>query len=404
MKAHQLNAFTRTKLSFDEAQDILIDSVNAIASKYRHWVFAWSGGKDSTTLVTLIMTLLDTGQIKYRPETIDVLYADTRAELLPLHASAQVLADQLKERGANVHTVMAEMDKRFMVYILGRGVPPPNNNTLRWCTRQIKIDPMKKKMLELHDRYQGKLLSFVGVRQGESAIRDNRIYMSCNAAGTECGTGHLYEKMDTEVSDKIAPILHFRTCTVWDWLKIFAPSSKYGSWHTRLLAEAYGDYGENTAEEQNARTGCNGCPLASKDQALDTILLNPSWQYLRPLKRLRAIYEEMRKPQYRLRQLGGKQKKDGTLAKNQNRMGPITLESRLYFLDQIKQIQSNINFLANVESRPKIDLINNEEEARIRDLIAKETWPQGWTGQEPRAHELFEQHFADGTVQKNLFK
>lgn len=403
MRTQQLNAFTGSKLSFDEAQEILVDSINAITSKYRHWVFAWSGGKDSTTLVTMVMTLLDTGQIKHRPETIDVLYADTRAELLPLHASAQILAGQLRERGANVHTVMAPIDKRFLVYILGRGVPPPNNNTLRWCTRQIKIEPMKAKMMELYGGYNQRLLSFVGVRQGESAIRDNRISMSCSANGTECGTGHLYEVLDTQVSDKLCPILHFRTCTVWDWLKIFAPSSLYGAWHTKLLAEAYGDYGEHSAEEQNSRTGCNGCPLASKDQALDTLLLNPSWSYLNPLKKLREIYREMRSPVHRLRKPGGETRKDGKLSKNQNRMGPIRLESRLHFLKEINQVQADINSAAGQEGRPPIDLVNTEEEARIRELIENETWPQGWTGHEPQADRPFEPHFHDGTVQKNIF-
>jgi DNA sulfur modification protein DndC len=43
---------------------------------------------------------------------------------------------------------MAPLDKRFLVYILGRGVPPPNNNTLRWCTRQIKVDPMAAELSE----------------------------------------------------------------------------------------------------------------------------------------------------------------------------------------------------------------------------------------------------------------
>ncbi|MDI4099868.1 phosphoadenosine phosphosulfate reductase, partial [Pseudomonas aeruginosa] len=71
-----------------------------------------------------------------------VFYADTRLELLPLANSARHLMDELEERGVHVEVVMAPLDKRFMVYILGRGVPPPNNNTLRWCTRQIKVDPM----------------------------------------------------------------------------------------------------------------------------------------------------------------------------------------------------------------------------------------------------------------------
>jgi DNA sulfur modification protein DndC len=39
-----------------------------------------------------------------------------------------------------------------------------------------------------------------------------------------------------------------------------------------MIADAYGG---DEAEEINARTGCTGCPLASEDKALDTILSNP---------------------------------------------------------------------------------------------------------------------------------
>lgn len=399
----QLNLFTNSKLSFDESIQILIDSVNAIASNYDHWVFAWSGGKDSTTLVTLIMTLIDTGQIKHKPKTIDVLIADSRAELLPLQAGADQISKQLVDRGANVHKVVAEMDKRFMVYILGRGVPPPNNNTLRWCTRQIKIDPMKNKMEALFNRYGSKMLSFVGVRQGESAIRDGRIAMSCSANGTECGTGHLYESVDESISDKLMPILHFRTCVIWDWLQIYAPSKKFGNWETQLLAEAYGAYEEDDPREINARTGCNGCPLASKDVALITILKNPYWHYLKPLLNLRVIYDAMRLPKYRLRKKGGHRNKDGKLAKNQNRMGPIALKFRLEFLKQILQIQRDINDHAIENNKPIIDIINSDEEDRIRHLIEIGTYPNGWEGSEPMADEYFDIHGNDGTIQKSIF-
>src|SRR5258708_32688668 len=81
------------------------------------------------------------------------------------------------------------MDKRFFVYILGRGVPPPNNNTLRWCTRQIKVEPMQQEVIQAIDGLDGTVLMLTGVRQGESAIRDRRIEMSCSKDGAECGQG-----------------------------------------------------------------------------------------------------------------------------------------------------------------------------------------------------------------------
>lgn len=65
------------------------------------------------------------------------------------------------------------------------GVPAPNNNTLRWCTRQIKIDPMQHALEERLAEIDGQVLMITGVRQGESAIRDRRIEMSCGKDGWE---------------------------------------------------------------------------------------------------------------------------------------------------------------------------------------------------------------------------
>ncbi|MGC3005198.1 phosphoadenosine phosphosulfate reductase family protein, partial [Streptomyces sp. G35A] len=183
-----------------------------------------------------------------------------------------------------------------MVYILGRGVPPPNNNTLRWCTRQIKIDPMQAALEQRLAELDGNVLMITGVRQGESAIRDKRIEMSCGKDGAECGQGW-YQKVLPESKGlkgrlaTLAPLLHWRVCHVWEWLKHWAPLVEFGDWSTATIADAYGG---DEAEEVNARTGCTGCPLASKDTALDTILLNPSWAYLAPLKGIKQLWRELR--------------------------------------------------------------------------------------------------------------
>lgn len=391
------------RLQMTESIELTIQSLQAYGADHDHWGIAWSGGKDSSATLTLVIWLIDTGRIK-PPKTLTVFYADTRQELLPLANAASQIMDELQERGIQVEVVTAPMDKRFMVYILGRGVPPPNNNTLRWCTRQIKIDPMTQALEQRLADLEGNVLMITGVRQGESAIRDKRIEMSCGKDGAECGQGW-YQKVLPEAKGlkgrlaTLAPLLHWRVCHVWEWLKHWAPQAEFGDWPTATIADAYGG---DEAEEINARTGCTGCPLASEDKALDTILLNPAWAYLAPLKRIKPLWRELREPQYRLRKAGAERLKDGSIAANPQRMGPILLESRLMALERLLVIQEEINEAAQRLGRPLVDMINAEEEARIRELIAAETWPDGWDGDEPVATTPLDKVYADGSVQPLL--
>lgn len=360
--------------------------------RHDHWAIAWSGGKDSTALVTLVIYLIESGAIE-RPESLRIMYADTRMELLPLWQCAYEIRQCLAEHGYPVETVMAPMDKRMLVYILGRGVPPPNNNTLRWCTRQIKVDPMHDALDTLTESIDGKVLMLTGVREGESAQRDDRITVACSRNGSECGQGWFYQDLESERCATLAPLLHWRVCHVWDWLKVLAPSKRFGEWPTRMLADAYG--GEK-AQEINARTGCVGCPLASRDTALEAILRMPHWSYLAPLLQLREVYRALRLPKNRLRKPGGESRKDGTLSRNQHRMGPITLNARRWALKEITGIQSEINVFAIRLGRPVIDLLNQEEIDRINELIDAGQWPNGWRGDEPLADELFEETTLSG--------
>ncbi len=392
------------RLQMTDSIELTIQSLLAYCHGHEHWGIAWSGGKDSSATLTLIIWLLDTGKIP-RPKTLTVFYADTRQELPPLAIAARHIMDELAERGITVEVVMAPMDKRFMVYILGRGVPPPNNNTLRWCTRQIKIDPMEEALRQRLDQLDGQILMITGVRQGESAIRDQRIEMSCSKDGAECGQGW-YQKVLPNAKGlrgrlaTLAPLLHWRVCHVWEWLRHWASQVEFGDWSTATIADAYGG---DEAEEVNARTGCTGCPLVDTDLALDTILLNPQWAYLKPLKGIKVLWRELREPQHRLRKAGLEILKSGEVAKNPQRMGPLTFEARLMGLERVLGIQEACNVVARATGRPEIDLINPEEEARIRELIRLETWPQGWDGDEPIATKIMDTIYANGAVQPRLF-
>ena len=386
MKA-QSTLFNGQRLQMNESIQLTIDSINAYSHKYDHWAIAWSGGKDSSTLLTLVIYLIETGKIQ-RPKSLTIFYADTRLELTPLSLAAYSIIEELKEKGFEVNVVMADMDNRFMVYMLGRGVPPPNNQTLRWCTQKIKIKPMQDALTDLYSE-RGKVLMLTGVRQGESAIRDGRIAMSCGKDGAECGQGWYQESLPGDMCDTLAPILHWRVCHVWEWLKHWATTPEYGDWNTKIIADSYGG---DEAEEINARTGCVGCPLASKDTALDTILQNSQWKYLEPLKELRPLYEWLRLPQNRHRK-NGERNKNGKLSANPQRLGPIKLNIRIQALDKILDIQR----------RAKVDLINSEEEERIRELIDLRTFPNKWDGTEIGGEVAIDKIYNDGTIMTNLF-
>nr|WP_319566229.1 phosphoadenosine phosphosulfate reductase family protein [uncultured Rhodoferax sp.] len=402
---HQSTFFdSGRRLQMTESIELTIQSLQAYGVDHQDWGIAWSGGKDSSATLTLICWLIDTGKVK-RPHSLTVFYADTRQELPPLAIAAEKIMDELRERGIRVEVVTAPMDKRFMVYILGRGVPPPNNNTLRWCTRQIKIDPMQDAVAARLAEFDANFLMITGVRQGESAIRDARIEMSCGKDGAECGQGWYQQVLPNAKGLRgriatLAPLLHWRVCHVWEWLKHWAPGDQYGDWSTAAIADAYGG---DEAEEINARTGCIGCPLAQEDTALNTILKNDRWTYLEPLKGIRPLWRELREPKNRLKKAGVERLKDGSIAKNPQRMGPLTFEARLMGLERILHIQHEINVAASAQKRPEISLINAEEEARIRELIALETWPDGWDGDEPTADTIMETVYQNGAVQPLLF-
>lgn len=379
-----------------EGVELTLQSLQAYWPEHKHFAIAWSGGKDSTALLTLTIHLIDAGLLP-QPECLWVFYADTRMELPPIQMAVDQIMEKLKLRNwIRVVTVRAPLDKRFMVYILGRGVPPPNNNTLRWCTRQIKVEPMAAALEQAIAELPGKALMLTGVRQGESAIRDGRIAMSCSKDGAECGQGWYQQVLPDAKGIKgrlatLAPLLHWRVCWIWDWLKVYAPMPEFGAWPTQILADAYGG---DDATEINARTGCIGCPLAARDTALETIIAMPAWAHLAPLMRLKPLYRWMREPTQRLRKRGLERLKNGEIAKNPQRMGPLTLEARGLALDQILDIQR----LA------RVDLINGEEEARIRELIAAQTFPDKWNGDEPRADVWLDAVYGDGTEQPILFR
>lgn len=355
-------------MTMKEAIETSIQSLQVYASEYKHWSIAYSGGKDSSATAAFVLWAID-NKLVTAPETLTVMYADTRQELPALSAIARRFMNDINARGFHAQVVLPDMDNRFYVYMLGRGVTPPSN-TFRWCTERIKIKPMLH-ALEALATNGNRFLQITGVRQGESAARDQRIAISCNSKSGECGQGWFQAMSSDAISDTLAPIVHWRQCFVWDWLywghkdsyvqKVLGFDARgHGFEYLGDIAAVYGD--------DDARTGCIGCPLASHDVSLDNnIRVFPE---LRPLLEIRPLLAELKMGKHRLRKASPELLKSGAYAKKGQRLGPLTMVAREYALHRVLDIQG----------RAGVSLINAEEEARIRELWTLNTWPQGWEG------------------------
>ena len=129
-KAHNISLWGEERFTLQQSMELTIESLQAHAYQYKHWVIAFSGGKDSTTVATFTMHLIETGQIR-APEKLMVVFADTGMEAPPLLFAALETLKTLAKRGVRAQIVRPTLDERFFVYMLGRGVPPPGAREVR---------------------------------------------------------------------------------------------------------------------------------------------------------------------------------------------------------------------------------------------------------------------------------
>lgn len=355
------------KSTLEDSIALSLDSLRVYGENYATWSIAYSGGKDSSATVAFVAWAIKSGRVP-APERLIILYADTRQELPPLHSTAMQVLAALRRDGFDARVVLPEMDKRFYVYMFGRGVPPPSNR-FRWCTPGIKFEPMMSALADIRQQY-GKILSLTGVRMGESAARDQRINASCSRDSGECGQGWFQASTPESLADTLAPLVHWRACHVYDWL--YFMHRQHGYPEVGGIADVYG--------ESDVRTGCVGCNLASRDNSLERVIEITAWAHLRPLLELRPLFAELKSPHNRLRKSQPELNKSGKYSRSGQRMGPLTMEARSYGLGRVLDIQQ----------RARVDLVNAEEEARIRELWNANTWPDGWDGNEIRADIILE--------------
>lgn len=341
-------------MGLQEAIEISVASLNAYGEKYPHWAVTYSGGKDSSALLSFVIWAIENGAVA-PPETLTVLYADTLMELPPLTQTAERVLQAVAQRGYTVKKVVPRWTRRFWVNILGRGVIPPKN-AMRWCTRMLKKEPMDRALSDTWERHgQDSVLILTGVRLGESDARDQRITTSCSSTDGECGQGWFQQNRHA-----LAPLLHWRVCWVWKFL--------YGELNP--IPETLGIEPVYKVDDVfDIRTGCISCNLVDTDWALKTLVRIPQYAHLAPLAKLKGIYEEMYSSKWRVR-YQPQQRADGSYsARRAHGLGALTMEAREYFLERVEDVEQEAGYT----------LIEEREKHLIRRMWQWGFWPKSAT-------------------------
>jgi DNA sulfur modification protein DndC len=322
------------------------------------WCAAFSGGKDSTALVTYVEWLRRSGWIDCpNPKLVQ---SDTGVEDIHLTAISSQMLDLLRNFGWECAVVRPEVHERLYCQILGRGLTPihPGVRSFRWCSRSTKKDPMQRWRDE-----NARGLTLTGLRWGESQQRDGKLIKAGCETGGECG-------IPDADGGTYSPIINWRTCWVIDWLNGAIRSEDAAIMQdvfaiTRKLVDLYDvRYGQPNFDgevrvEDVARFGCQGCPAieespnapkrVAKRNGIDS-----------PLNELYAVWHEARKPHNRI----VKAKGDG-----RHYYGALRMEARKRLFDWVMDIQR----------RSGVTLISHEDEAFIRQCWKDEVYPTRYT-------------------------
>jgi len=314
-------------------QRVLTDLAHS--KELKHWIVTYSGGKDSTLVTILALEMLY--ELAPQGVKLEVVYSDTLLEIPALRENAVAFLKQVDETAqkrelpVSVHSVAPPLQDRFWVLLIGKGYPSPKRY-FRWCTERLKIKPVEAIMARL-DKPMAVL---TGMRLGESNARNARMKATCSRDG-ECGHD-LWLNRKADGVYYLAPIVHWTTCRVWDFLTLFAPLL---GWKTDELVNLYnGD---------SVRFGCWTCTLIEEDRALKAVMQIPRWGHLGPLNELRLFLDEGR-------DLDNRQMRDD------GKPGKMKIEFRRVLLNEVLKAQDKVG----------LDLISEEEILSIHELWEKE--------------------------------
>lgn len=345
--------------------DEIIDQYTYADTSNRPWIIGFSGGKDSTVLLTLVWLALKKIRENFptpyqlkRP--VYVVCNDTMVE-------NPIIADYVDEVLAKIETAARDqnlpilvkkttpkLEETFWVNVIGKGYPVPNN-TFRWCTDKLKIKPTSNFLLEQIDQL-GEAIILLGTRYEESATRERSIRKH------EVKGNRLSKHTNTANTYVYAPIKELMLEEVW-----FIINSVPAPWgfDNSILFKIYSDASADdyecptviTSKQHTScgqsRFGCWTCTVVKKDKSM-IALVDKGYEWMKPLMDFRLQLNEERN----VSENRSATRRNGmnAIAEDGHRFGNYKDFYRAKLLKDLLNIQKEVQ-----KEKPHITLISNQE-------------------------------------------
>ena len=345
---------------FQVFEDIIEEMTYVYKHDNRPWLIGYSGGKDSSMLVSLVIDMIMKLPAEERTKKVYIVTSDTGVEnpivKRYMHTSSEKINEFSKKNNANIQAEMIYPDvaQSFWSLVIGLGYPTPEPPGFRWCTERLKILPMNRFTNEVISKY-GEVVLLLGVRKAESLTRKRSI------TSREIEGKLLVPHTDISKAYVYNPLTEIENELVWEYLLRNNGMSTWGV-DMKYLFNLY--QGEDLGEEQsvigqidkdkipvtgNSRFGCWCCTIVKVDKSLQRFIDNGSTE-LKPLKDFRDWLVSIRQnPDFRdNKRRNGKvyQKANGEYG-----FGPFKLSARQEILRRLLKLQKETGF----------ELITNEE-------------------------------------------
>ncbi len=289
-------------------------AVGALTTLLRHGYpvcVSWSAGKDSSTLLNLVLTAA--AKLKQQSEPVPpivVTHADTMIENpeMTLYARNEMVMvrEFARRKGLNVKIEVSQpnLTSQWSVRVIGGRALPPFPGTNRDCSWDWKLAPMKRLrkavLKHLGDQVGDKEpVVLIGTRYDESQVREHNM--------RERGESDVEVRRGVDENGKpshlfLSPIAWWSADDVWEYLGMVRAGAiqGYSDFEDtfRVYADAMGTSCVIVAEDMSksmksskacgARHGCSLCTVASTDQSMENMLATDErYGYMRGLNQLR---------------------------------------------------------------------------------------------------------------------
>jgi DNA sulfur modification protein DndC len=336
----------------------------AIKDEYRQahsrpWIIGFSGGKDSTLMLHLVVEALMELPWSERTRSVYVIANDTLVESPIVQSFVDETLTELGVAFADldlpvrvVKTTPA-VDHTFWVNLIGRGYPAPTR-MFRWCTDRMKIRPTTSFIRNAVNE-SGEVILLLGVRRLESTQR------SKNAKRYDNGS-RLNPHNDIQGCLVYRPILELSTDDVWEFLGENSPP--WGGNYRRLF-ELYRNAAGGecpvvidpdaapSCGSSSIRFGCWTCTVVEKDRSFRAGI-EKGFESLLPMADFRDwllnfCYEPANRMPTRRNGMPG--------------LGPLTFSARKAVLEKLQLLEKAVD----------TPLISQAEVVRIKEIWDDDT-------------------------------